>query len=552
MAERKKRNWNWIKKDWLFLLPSLIWIGILAITTILWSDNRISSDWSAELILARELLREKKLITDTWHYSTEIRVLYTQLLAMPLFCLFHSWDVIRAGQGCLLHLLLLLSYCFCMKGTKISPKWVYLSSVFLFIPFSYIYIDIVHMGQSYQPHMILSFLIVGLYLRLTEHKSVTAAAFLILLSFLCGLSGIRYLQILSLPMLGAACWIYYGSKAGILWSVCSAAATAAGYFMNEKLLHRWFEFGSYKDVRFAEFQDKNFIELLDNKLGDFFVLFGYRGGERLMSAGGICNLLSILEVAILILLCIAVFRQSGKMERESRFLTAFLGSSLLVNTFVFLVLDNYYTSRYYILVLFWAAPVLAIFGEEVWGKESDKQPSAENIIRKRLVERTALPLLLLCLCLTGVHTLSMLAQNDENSDRKKAADFLEENGVTFGYATFWNADVITELTDGAVSVASISGCDPFAVYDWLMPERYLEEGILNETKGDQLFLLLTWEEYEEYRNSPVVQEAGEPVYTGDGYMILFYDKESFWEKYILSEEYARRKIWKRQQNSSGR
>lgn len=530
MTEKKKVNW--IKKDWLFLLPSLIWIGILAVTTILWSDNRISSDWSAELILARELLREKKLITDTWHYSTEIRILYTQLLAMPLFCVFHSWDVIRAGQGCLLHLLLLLSYCFCMKGTKISPKWVYLSSVFLFIPFSYIYIDIVHMGQSYQPHMILSFLIVGLYLRLTERKSIPAAVFLILLSFLCGLSGIRYLQILSLPMLGAAFWIYYRSKAGILWAIGSAAATAAGYVINEKFLHRWFAFGSYKGVKFAEFQDKNFIELLDNKFGDFFVLFGYRGGEKLMSASGVCNLLSILEAAVLILICIAAFRHSGKMERANRFLIAFLGSSLLINTFVFLVLDNYYVSRYYILVLFWAAPILAIFGEEVWRKNLEKDTLAETVARKSFLGKTVLPVLLLCLCLTGIHTLSMLAQNDENSDRKKAADFLQENDMTFGYATFWNADVITELTDGGVNVASISSCDPFTVYDWLMPERYLEKGILEESDGNQIFLLLTWEEYEEYRNSPVVQEAGEPVYTADGYMILFYDKQSFWETYI--------------------
>lgn len=532
MAEKKRVNWNWIKKDWLFLLPSLIWIGILAVTTILWSDNRISSDWSAELILARELLREKKLITDTWYYSTEIRILYTQLLAIPLFCLFHSWDVIRAGQGCLLHLLLLLSYCFCMKGTKISPKWVYLSSVFLFIPFSYIYIDIVHMGQSYQPHMIFSFLIVGLYLRLTERKSIPAAVFLIVLSFLCGLSGIRYLQILSLPMLGAAFWIYYRSKDGILWAIGSAAATAAGYIINEKLLHRWFAFGSYKEVKFAEFQNKNFIELLDNKLDDFFVLFGYRGGEKLMSVNGVCNLLSILEVAVLILICIAVFRQNGKVERKNRFLVAFLGSSLLINSFVFLVLDNYYTSRYYILVLFWAAPIFAIFGEEVWRKNSEKDTLAETIVRKRFLEKTVLPVLLLCLCLTGIHTLSMLAQNDENSDRKKAADFLQENDVTFGYATFWNADVITELTDGEVNVASISSCDPFAVGDWLMPERYLEKGILEESDGNQIFLLLTWEEYEEYRNSPVVQEAGEPVYTADGYMILLYDKQSFWKTYI--------------------
>lgn len=230
----------------MFLLPSLLWIGMVAITTILWSDNRVSSDWSAEIILAKEMLREGKLVVSDWHYSTEIRILYTQLFAIPMFFLFHSWDVIRAAQGCLLHFVLLLAYCFCMKPTKISDKWVYLSSIFLFIPFSYTYIDIVHMGQSYQPHMILCFLIIGMYLRLLEKRSGINMTGIIVLSFLCGLSGIRYLQILSLPLIPAAIWVYYRSINGMMWAVCSMVFTAISYCINEKMLHKWFYFGSYR------------------------------------------------------------------------------------------------------------------------------------------------------------------------------------------------------------------------------------------------------------------------------------------------------------------
>lgn len=141
-------------------------------------------------------------------------------------------------------------------------------------------------------------------------------------------------------------------------------------------------------------------------------------------------------------------------------------------------------------------------------------------------------LLLGCLCLIGANTLSTLAQNDQNEDRKKVADFLEENQLTYGYATLWNADVITELTDGEVEVAAISGCEPFTVYDWLMPGRYLQRDILKNMEGNQLFILLTWEEYEEYKESTVLKEAGEPVYAGNGYKVLLYDKEDFWQKYI--------------------
>lgn len=518
MSKQRGVNWKWFRREWLYLLPSLIWIGIVAIATILWSDNRISSDWSAELILAKELLREKQFVTSNWHYSTEIRILYTQIFAMPMFSLFHSWDVIRAAQGCLLHLVLLFAYCFCMKPTKVSAKWIYLSAVFLFIPYSYTYIDIVHMGQSYQPHMILLFFIIGMYLRLLNKNSKSNAIGVIVVSFLCGLSGIRYLQILSLPMVLAAVWVYNRNRGGVLWAISSAFSTAIGYLINEKVLHKWFYFGSYSGVKFAQFEEKNFIEVLADKIGDWFYLFGYAGGEKVMSVAGICNMLNIISVALLIYIGYNVVKENRNLNAHARYITIFFLSSLMVNTFVFLVLDNYYTARYYILVFFWVPSLLAIYGDK--GKQ------------KREIRYGSLVVLVSCLCLIGVYMLGTLVQNDENADRKKVTDFLEENGLTYGYATFWNANVITELADGAVEVCSVSGCEPFTVYDWLMPERYLEKDILDDIDGNQLFILLTWEEYEEYKASEVIQVAGEPVYDGNGYKIFVYDKEKFWQEYL--------------------
>ena len=505
---------KWYKKEWLYLLPAFIWIAIITVTTVLWSDNRVSSDWSAELILARELLREKKLITSNWCYSTEIRILYTQLFAMPLFKLFHSWDVIRALQGFLLHIVLLFSYCFCMKPLQLPAKYVYLSSGILFIPFSLIYIDIVQMGQSYQPHMILSFFLVGIYLRLLKKKSVVFVMLFLILSFICGLSGIRYLQILQIPLLLTAVLSYLRYKTNITLPIFSFIIAAIGYWINEKKLHQLFAFGSYQGVQFADFEENNILEMLGDKISDFFILFGYVGGVKAISFAGICNLIAIMITVILIWVVYLVGKERKKLEDKENFLFTFFVISLFINTFVFLILDHYYTSRYYILVIFWLAPILALLGK------TEVRKGVKPVIGLALA---------VSLSLTGINTLKTIADNDQNADRKAVGDFLEENNLEFGYATLWNADVITKPTDGEVEVVSISGCDPLKVYDWLMPKRYFDTETLKETDGDQIFLLLSFDEFDLYRESRVVKEAGEPIYCGNEFMVFCYNKDEFWQ-----------------------
>lgn len=95
-----------------WLLPSLIWISLLGVLAALFSENLINSDMSAELILARELVSERKLLSNSWFYSTELRLLNTQLIAVPLFMIFDSFKIVRVLQIIILNTCMLWAYCF--------------------------------------------------------------------------------------------------------------------------------------------------------------------------------------------------------------------------------------------------------------------------------------------------------------------------------------------------------------------------------------------------------------------------------------------------------
>ena len=107
---------------------------------------------------------------------------------------------------------------------------------------------------------------------------------------------------------------------------------------------------------------------------------------------------------------------------------------------------------------------------------------------------------------------------DKNADRKKVAAFLVDNGYTFGYATFTNAGIMTELTNGVLEVANI--WDPLELNDfkWSSPEAYYEEGYWS----GEVFLILSEEETEEFAQAPVVTD-GKEIYRENGYVVYLFD-----------------------------
>lgn len=61
-------------------------------------DHLIDSDMSSELILSKLLADENKILSTKWYYSTELRVLNTQLIYSFFFKIFHDWTVIRTAS----------------------------------------------------------------------------------------------------------------------------------------------------------------------------------------------------------------------------------------------------------------------------------------------------------------------------------------------------------------------------------------------------------------------------------------------------------------------
>lgn len=152
----------------LLLAYAAVVLFFIAICSYTRSMEFIDSDMASEILLAEECFREKSFWPRTWHYSTEIRLLNTQLVAAPIFAFTSSWVVVKAVSATLLSLLLPLSLWFLLGQLGIGKLWSKLLwSLLMLCPWSLAMWDFVQFGNYYIPHIAIAFVVVGLFLALT-------------------------------------------------------------------------------------------------------------------------------------------------------------------------------------------------------------------------------------------------------------------------------------------------------------------------------------------------------------------------------------------------
>lgn len=173
------------------------------------AGNLLDSDASSELVLARLLADTNQILSRDWFYSTELRVLNTQLIYMPLFKIFSDWKLVRFFGALLLQAILVLSYYFLSRQAGFSRNVFFLTGGLLLLPASTPYARIVLLHSYYVPHIAIGFFLLGLLLGFgnREKKKGLRIAYLVLfllLSLLSGLGGVRQLLVTFLPLLAAA------------------------------------------------------------------------------------------------------------------------------------------------------------------------------------------------------------------------------------------------------------------------------------------------------------------------------------------------------------
>ena len=506
---------------------------LLVFLNVFFQMHWLDSDMAAEMMFSKLLAEEGHVFaTPRWYYSTEFRFLYTQLIMGPLFHLTDNWHLIRAITNILFYLFLLGAYFYFMKPFGVRRHWTVLSSVLLLLPFSETMMTHMQMGNTYMPHVILIFLFFGMFLRLAGGKlkkgrKCEILFFYFALGIICGVSGVRYLLALQCPLLLTAALFFGRSEsfgafrremtkerrrrmwksreAGYLgYGALGAFAGVLGYGINVMYVSRQYVFQTYEATNFIALYQGVFFERLQNALGCLLMLFGYIPDKGFLSLRGLVTLAAFVILAVLIYCVRRVYRLRGRAEADDRFFTVlFLAAAFALNVFVFVFTTSTMVPRYYITLFIFTLPALVFYMEE-------KEPA---------FDRAAVAVLLGgCLLLATAKTVFSFIGTDKNEDKYQVAAFLEENGYHFGFATYTNGNIITEITNGAVEIGNVNGPEYLEYFTWSSPMKYYEE----DYHDGEVFLLLTLAEETEFAEAESLR-VGERVYGDENYAVYVFE-----------------------------
>ena len=197
----------------ILLLWAAVCFALLVVDWCCWAPNRLDADMASEQLLANLLAQEGSVMSTNWYYSTELRVLNTQLVMAPLFRLFTSWHTVRVVGSVVLILLYLAAWFWFGRSAKLKYSGL-LGAGLLVLPYGALYRQYVLEGLYYIPHIAISFVVLGCAVRILRGgRRLAPAAGMVLFSFAaallagcsaCGYPAPKAGQCLAHPRRGAA------------------------------------------------------------------------------------------------------------------------------------------------------------------------------------------------------------------------------------------------------------------------------------------------------------------------------------------------------------
>ncbi len=497
--------------------------------TAYYASVRISdSDAASELVLGNLLARQNRIITTDWYYSTEIRMVNTNLVYLALFKVLDNWHTVRFAASLVFVALLAGSYCYFCRQLKISRQAFFLSAALLVLPVNVFYGKFILYHSYYAPLYIYGFLIAGLTLAYVVGKGdplwkqrLRLGSALILSMISC-MNGLRQLPATMLPLLLTAFALLAKERGGKTPAVendtkrlRTMIRVALGIFMAGLIGTLVYDLALVKlySARSSSYLQIDFptAEQLRNLVVGYVSLFGFQTGRTLFSIEGVLALCGAGAALLMLYLsapyCTANERLSSpaKAFAATGYPVALLGITLL---FLF-VSGNENYPQYYLLVFLWVFPFL--------GVQLDQMEFS-----KKALTLKQLSVLAVCCCMLAnglfysfyyvrpgnkqvvydagipVNTVSIL---------QGAVDYITENHLDIGYATFWQANIITEETNGTVPMISVSYHNEdhtIRYYDWLTNQNDRDRASI---EGKSVFIIVKFTERDDFAATELAQYA---------------------------------------------
>ncbi len=543
-------------------IPALLFALAIVLTVFTtWQTSLycLDGDTSSELVLAHHLNETGQLFSRDWYYSSELRVLNTQLVFAPLFSVFSDWHMVRFTGTLILQALLVLSFFYLGRQAKLSWGARFLGGALLLLPVSATYGRFVLYQAYYIPHIAIGFTVVALFLSVMRHhqarrlpSAFIRLALLCALSLVSGLGGVRQGVATHGPLvflLLVLCFqeakdppllsVIRKNRGSLCVACAAAAAFALGYIINSRYLSSAFSFRDYNTLTLGVVGAENLSDILFGLLH----FFGFREEVRLLSVLGILSLGAVFSFVVCAawgaaLLC----GRQKSVSPAHRMISLFALSATFVMLCVYLLVElNWYYALYLLPAIVWFIPLI--------GAAFDAIPDRAGMLRRGDV---CMLLSILLIAANGFVNSAFFAtqgklfpqryhgigyENMTLGEQLQApVAYLQENGYDYGYAEFWTSSPITEISDGSIDTVNLLinyYNRPLVRYEHLMqPSLY-------DKQSDKAFLLLTSYYDRAYATMPY-EYKGEKVYDDGEFVIYGFEDPAVirnytsWE-YVLPE-----------------
>lgn len=147
----------------------------------------------------------------------------------------------------------------------------------------------------------------------------------------------------------------------------------------------------------------------------------------------------------------------------------------------------------------------------------------KNSDYKRLAAIVAIPVV--CMAVIVTRDISIVeSQTDENKELDKLEKCLEDNNLEYGYASFWQANIITLISNSKVK-SRVINIDEFGFEKRMYQTN--KNWYENVNGYDKYFVILDEGEYEVYNKYQLNYEKPQEMIQCGKFKILIYDKNIF-------------------------
>lgn len=487
---------------------------------------------ASEMILAYNLAEKGEwLLSKDWYYSTELRVLNTQLFRIPFFYMTDNWHNVRMLGNALIYIFLIGCILLFSKVNNITI-WFPLLCGILFIPFSYDHFSFILSRIYYIPYIAISLIMLVLTIEFGRpdlNKRLKGFIFLIgmILSFFAGLGGLRQLFVYYFPLFIAVflyCWMKHTirncAKGYIYYTFLTGIAAVFGYYINSHFLRSIYPYENRELIHYTRIWAETVFKIINGWLMNF----GYRQGGSIFSFATIANALSGFIVLLAVYSVYLIIRNKESYTDGNLLTTLFFCAGMLFFLLFYSSTDAMYETRYCYPISIFMIPIIFI------GIGNSTLEYWDNI-KKGIV----IGLLVFLVTICGVDyykNMAKQASKSKNAELSIISEHLVKGGYENGYATFWNGNILTELSNGSINVWVLGTAyedqdveDLSDIFRWLQYKSHVTVHPNGKT-----FVLLGMKEDQNFTLAKLLPENA-AIYKSDNYII--YGFETFDELYSL-------------------